>query len=246
MELREYWAIIRRWWWVPALLVLGVGIISLATQRPWQPAAPAYTTSLSFSVGVQPQQPADGEENYYTALASEYLIDDLAEVVRGSEFAAAVSARLAGQGITVTPGALQGSTQAGKLHRILDVGITWGNPEELDAIADAVAATVEEQAAAFMPRLFAQNAAAYLVDRGGVAAVGPGLREQLDLPVRLLLALAMGIALAFLLDYLDDRIRGREDVEQMGLAVLAEVPKEGGRRPAAAPRREEQVARSSG
>ena len=54
-------------------------------QWPWQPRPAAYTTSLSFSVGVRPQNPASGEEAYYTALASEYLIDDLAEVVRGSE-----------------------------------------------------------------------------------------------------------------------------------------------------------------
>ncbi len=122
---------------------------------------------------MQPVNPGDGEENYYTALASEYLIDDLSEVVRGSEFATAVSERLASQGIAVPPGALQGSTQAGKLHRILNVGITWGNPDELTAIGDAVAATLEESAPDFMPRLFAQNGAAYLVNRGGVAADRP-------------------------------------------------------------------------
>jgi uncharacterized protein involved in exopolysaccharide biosynthesis len=140
MELRQYWAIIRRWWWIPVLTVLLTAALTLVTQKPWQPRPAAYTTSLSFSVGVQPQDPASGEEAYYTALASEYLIDDLAEVVRGSEFAAAVSRRLQAQGITVPPGALQGSTQAGKLHRIMTVGITWSNPDELTAIGDAVAA----------------------------------------------------------------------------------------------------------
>jgi capsular polysaccharide biosynthesis protein len=171
------------------------------------------------------QDPASGEEAYYTALASEYLIDDLAEVVRGSEFAAAVSRRLQAQGITVPPGALQGSTQAGKLHRIMTVGITWGNPDELSLIGDAVAATLEQEAATFMPRLFAQNGAAYLDNQGGVGTVSPGLRDRLELPLRLLIALAAGIALAFLADYLDDRIRGREDVERLGLRVVGEIPR---------------------
>lgn len=227
MELRQYWAVIRRRWWIPASLVVAVVAITLISQRPWQTRPPTYATSLSFSVGVQPQQPGDGEENYYTALASEYLIDDLAEVVRGSEFATAVSQRLAGQGIVVPPGALQGSTQAGKLHRILTVTINGGNPDELAAVADAVVQTVEEQAPQFMPRLFAQNAAAFLVNRGGVTEVGPGLRQRLDFPVRLLLALAVGVALAFLVDYLDDRIRGRDDVEQIGLPIVGEIPKSG-------------------
>ncbi len=225
MELRQYWTIIRRWWWIPLLTVLLTALLTLVTQRPWQPRPAAYTTSLSFSVGVQPQNPASGEEAYYTALASEYLIDDLAEVVRGSEFAAAVSQRLQSQGIVVPPGALQGATQPGKLHRILNVGITWGNPDELAAMGDAVAATIEEDAPAFMPRLFAQNGAAYLVNRGGVGEVGPGLRERLEFPLRLLLALAAGIALAFLADYLDDRVRGREDVERLGLRVVGEIPR---------------------
>lgn len=225
MELRQYWAIIRRWWWIPVLTVLLTALLTLVTQRPWQARPAAYTTSLSFSVGVQPQNPDNGEEAYYTALASEYLIDDLAEVVRGSEFAAAVSQRLQAQGITVPPGALQGSTEAGKLHRILNVGITWGNPDELSAIGDAVAATLKEEAATFMPRLFAQNGAAYLINRGAVGQIGPGLREKLELPLRLLLGLAAGIALAFLADYLDDRVRGREDIEQLGLRVVGEIPR---------------------
>ena len=225
MELRQYWAVIRRWWWIPVLTVLLVAVLSLVTTRPWQPKAQAYTTSLSFSIGLKPENPADGEENYYTALASEYLIDDLAEVVRGSEFASAVSQRLQAQGITIPPGALQGSTQAGKLHRIMTVGMTWGNPDELSAIADAVIQTIQEDAPTFMPRLFAQNGAAYLVNRGGVAAVGTGLRQKLEFPLKLLIALAAGIALAFLVDYLDDRIRGREDVERLGLSVVGEIPK---------------------
>lgn len=225
MELRLYWAVIRRWWWIPVLTVLLVAVLSLVGARPWQPKAQAFTTSLSFSIGLKPENPADGEENYYTALASEYLIDDLAEVVRGSEFAGAVSQRLQAQGITIPPGALQGSTQAGKLHRIMTVGMTWGNPDELSAIADAVIQTIQEDAPTFMPRLFAQNGAAYLVNRGGVAAVGTGLRQKLEFPLKLLIALAAGIALAFLVDYLDDRIRGREDVERLGLSVVGEIPK---------------------
>lgn len=226
MELRQYWAIIRRWWWIPVLTVLLTAALTLLTQRPWQARPAAYTTSLSFSVGVQPQDPASGEEAYYTALASEYLIDDLAEVVRGSEFAAAVSQRLQAQGINVPPGALQGVTQPGKLHRILTVGITWDNPDDLAAIGNAVAATIEQEAATFMPRLFAQHGAAYLVNQGGVGEVGPGLRQRLEFPLRLLLALAAGIALAFLADYLDDRIRGRADVERLGLRVVGEIPRQ--------------------
>jgi len=76
-----------------------------------------------------------------------------------------------------------------------------------------------------MPRLFAQNAAAYLINRGGVGEIGPGLRQKLELPLRLLIALAAGIGLAFLAHYLDDRIRSREDLDGLGLPVIGEIPR---------------------
>jgi capsular polysaccharide biosynthesis protein len=56
-------------------------------------------------------------------------------------------------------------------------------------------------------------------------AVGKSLRERLDLPIRLFLALLAGIALAFLLDYLDDTVRDQAELEEMGITVLGEIPR---------------------
>jgi capsular polysaccharide biosynthesis protein len=42
--------------------------------------------------------------------------------------------------------------------------------------------------------------------------------------VRLLLAVLVGVALCFLLDYLDDSVRNKSELEAMGISVLAEVP----------------------
>ena len=225
MELREYWTVIRRRWWVPLALVAIVAIAWVAMNKPWVPRPPSYDISLSFSVGIKPQDAIDSEENYYVALTSEYLIDDLSEVVRGSEFAAAVSERLAEQGLSIPAGAIMGSAQTGDLHRILQVSLNWGDPEQLAAIADAIVVTLQEDVDRFMPRLFAQNGAAYLVNRGNVTPLGPSVTQKLDLPIRLLLALCVGLALCFLLHYLDTRVREPIDLEEMGLAVLGQIPR---------------------
>ena len=227
MELRTYFDIIRRRWWILVALLLLTLAFTLLTQRPWQPRPTSYVLGMSFSVGVQPQEIEDAYtyDGYYTALSSEYLIDDFSEIVKGSEFAAAVSQRLVDQGIDVSPGVIQGSAQTGTVHRILQVTVYGNDPEQLPLIADAVEATLTEDAHIFMPRLLADQGAVYRINRGGVTAIGPGLRERLDLPLRLALAFIAGIGLIFLFEYLDNRIRTREQLEAVGFSVLGEIPR---------------------
>ncbi len=224
MELKRLWRIIRRRWWLPAVMV-GLVLISIGL-RPSPP--PTYVASVRFLVGVQPEPlnpDVYGYDRYYTWLTSEYLIDDFAEVVRGSAFAARVSARLKDQGITVPPGAIQGSTQTGKLHRLVTITVTWSNPEELKAIANAVITTVQEDGSQFFPQTFGYGVTAILVDGPHIGPTVPGLRAKLDAPVRLMLALLVGIGLVLLWHYVDDTLYEREDVTSLGLTIMAEIPR---------------------
>jgi capsular polysaccharide biosynthesis protein len=227
MELREYWHIIRRRWWLPVGLAVAVGLLTVVMQRPWQPRPPSYTATMRFNVGIQPERLSDvyTYDRYYTMLTSEYLVDDMGEIVRSQRFAEEVSRRLADQGITVPAAAIGAITQPGKLHRILTVNVSWGDPSQIGAIAQAVADTVTEGSAEFFSQFSAEEADIRLIDPPVVAQVGRSAREQLDLPLRIALALAAGVGLAFILHYLDDYVRERTDLEKMGLVVLGEVPR---------------------
>jgi len=152
-------------------------------------------------------------------------VDDMGEIVRSQRFAEAVSRRLADQGVSVPAAAIGASTQPGKLHRILTVNVSWGDPTQLKAIAEAVAATVTEGSAEFFSQFSAEEADIRLIDPPAIAQVGRSAREQLDLPLRIALALAAGVALAFLLHYLDDYVRERADLEKLDIVVLGEVPR---------------------
>lgn len=227
MELRTYWKIILRRWWLPVGLALLVGLLALMMQKPWQPRPTTYNATMRFNVGLQPERIPGvyTYDRYYTMLTSEYLVDDLSEIVRSQAFAAEVSRRLADQGLSVPAGAIGASTQPGKLHRILTVSVGWGDEAQLRAIAAAVAATLTESSAAFFGQFSADEADIRLIDPPIIGAVGRPAREQLDLPLRVLLALIAGLALAFLLDYLDDSVRERAELEGIGVVVLGEIPR---------------------
>ncbi len=227
MELRSYWRIVRRRWWLPVGLALAVLALTLVVQRPWQARPPVYSAAMRFNVGIKPERIPGVYtfDRYYTMLTSEYLVDDLGEIVRSQAFAQEVSRRLEGQGIAVPAGAIGASTQPGKLHRILTVNVNWGDEVQLRAIADAIAATLTESSAEFFGQFSAEEADIRLIDPAVISMVGRPAREQLDLPLRVLLALAAGAGLAFLLHYLDDSVQDRSDLEALGIAILGEIPR---------------------
>jgi len=228
MELRQIWQIIRRRWQFPVLLTVLTGLFSLVQMRPWQPVPPTYAASLRMLVGVLPAVEADiaaYDPRYYAWLTSEYLVDDFTEVVRSELFARNVSARLSQQEIQVPPGVIRGSAATGKQHRIITLSFTWGNAEELTAIAEATADELTENAPQYFRVLGTDGAGITLLDAPAVGPVAPGLRDRLEFALRLLLALFAGLGLAFLVDYLDTSVRARAELEEMGYPVLGEIPK---------------------
>jgi len=228
MELREYWLIIKRRWWIPVLLTLLVGLISLVQLRPWQTTPESYTASMRMLVGVMPAAEQDEtayDPRYYAWLTSEYLVDDFTEVVRSELFAGNVSARLADQAIEVPAGVIQGSAATGKQHRIITLNFGWNDREQLVAMADAAAAELTENIGLYFQQMGTDGAGVTLIDGPNVGVVGPSVRSRLDLPLRLMLAFLVGLGLIFLLDYLDTSIRDPRDLEELGLPILGAIPR---------------------
>jgi capsular polysaccharide biosynthesis protein len=219
MELRQYWRIIRRRWWLIASLLIIVLIVSLIT---YEEPAPAYRVTMRFAIGVEGEEPVSalsGEGRSDAWLASEYLADDLSEVLKGGDFAARISQQV---GFDVPAGTIFATRE----HRIMTVMITWRDRDQVQAIAEAVGAAVEDGGADYFPQLAGVQARAVLIDGPGIGIVGRNLQDKLDLPLRLFVALVAGVALAFLWDYLDDTVRDRTELESLGVPVLGEIPRE--------------------
>jgi capsular polysaccharide biosynthesis protein len=234
MELRQYWRIVWKRVWVVLVLVVVVGLVSLGTYT-----APPMTfqATLRFTVGIVPEKRPSAEygyDYYYTWVTSEYVADDLAEIVKGGAFATAVREQMAAVGVS-SPVNLAGSISGSAEHRILTVTVArTGTDEaagEVTRIADAVVAVLEERAGAFFGQVGHDSAAVdvTLNDPPVAVPLPVSLTTRLDLPLRLGLALLAGVALTFLLDYLDTSVGDRAELEAMGLPVLGEIPPERGR-----------------
>lgn len=224
MELRDYWRVLRRRWLlvlIPAAIVLLVGVAT------YNPPPAVYNVGVRFLVSQPPAPLAreSDEDAYYTWLESEYIVNALTDWVNGNRFGAAVSAELAEEGIIIPAGAIQGALVADNARSMLTVSLTYGDSAALEAMVAAVIGVLQEQNVAALPQLGNEPAQLTLLDSPVINQIPAGFRSQLDLPLRLLIALAAGVGLAFLVDYLDPTVRLREEVEALGIPLLGEIPK---------------------
>jgi protein tyrosine kinase modulator len=226
MELKDYARVIRRYLWLIIALPVVVGIGSWIFRA--QPA-PVYQASVRFTIGVDalPASQVTGYDPILTAYqASEYIRDDFVEIVHSDVFADDVNAELAKMGVTgVKISKNNISAAVENQRRLMSMTISWGNPEQAQQIADAAVKNLSDNNAKYFAQLGSTGAQVAVIDKPVVSRVGASLREQLDIPIRVLIALLAGIALAFVLDYLDNSVRDARDAESLGLGVIGEIPR---------------------
>ncbi len=228
MELRQYWAILQRRWWLPVLLTILTALLSAWQLKPWQTPPVSYNVGVRLLIGVLPLPSSDEtayDPRYYAWLTSEYLVDDFTEVVRSGLFAQNVSKRLAAQNIQLPANVIQGSAVTGKQHRIITLSFNWGDRAQLQQIVDGAIAELRQNVGVYFTQLGSAEAIVNVLDEPVINEVRAGVRSRIEFPLRALLGLLIGLGLLFLWDYLDLSIRNRQELEAMGLAVIGEIPK---------------------
>ena len=245
MELRRYWATLWRHRRIVLALPLLVLIISLLI---WAIKPPSYQAELKVQLVLAPPQGATGGDyfhydNYYNYLATEYAVDDIVEVLNGNVFANAVAATLRGPDFNISDVKdedIRGSFLARRTHRVLIVDISSGDRDRTVAVSRAITLTLQRDPVKYFSKgdLVSQQGAAALTIDQPIEARGDRAKRLLNVALQTVIALFAAIALAFLLDYLNDRLRDAEGAgKALGLPVLGEIPDgtpRGGRRGALA------------
>lgn len=223
MELRSFWMILKRRWLyviIPTLIVLVIGLIT------YSPPAPLYNAGVRFIVGQEPigSESLSDEQRLANWKTSEYVVNTLADWVHGGQFAGLISAGLAEKGITVAPQAIVAGTSSDSTRSMMVLSISYGDPIVLEQIMLEADRVLIERNDLGLPQLGGEPAQLVQLDEPIVNKVSASIIKQLDLPLRIFLALVAGIGLAFLVEYLDPTIRDRRELETMGLSVIGAIP----------------------
>ncbi len=236
MELRQYIAVIRRRWPLVAIIVVLSALFSLGLLVTQKPTYTAFTR-LSMRQQSLPAQPPTATQpgfftynDYYNWVATEYASDDYTQIVPSQAFAARVLEKLKGQYPALSVGTVQAALAADRKQRELTISASSADSGLAVAIARAAGQVLTDMSVPTATTPNTNGVAihdnmlfALLDEPSGAGSNQSRLRLNAALPV--VVGLALGLALAFLLEYLDNSLRDSADAERVtGLPVLGAIP----------------------
>lgn len=224
MESRDLLSAIQRRWRIVAFvtliaLVVG-GFFTLRGPLAWE-----ATVRLAVSTGADPRADAPPYvyyRDYYAWLASEYLADDLTEVIKSDAFLKDVAAHL---NEPLAGSSIRQALRTKKTHRIVDVTVQAPNPEQAQRLAGAIAEVIGTQGSKYLRQLATANSQITVIDGPDARPATTTPSQALDIGLRGALGLLGGLLLAWIVDYIDSTLRSPAEVERaLGLPILGEIP----------------------
>jgi capsular polysaccharide biosynthesis protein len=227
MELRRYGQILLRYWWVVLLFTLAGAFLAYTQYK-----STTANYQAAFQVNVQRNDPPPTQDNkgyqdyfeYYQSLSAEYILDDFVMVAKGSVFLTDVSNTLKSTQYPMSVDDLKGAFDVERKHRELIFTARADSEERVLVLAKALSSNMEKNAGKYLARGEEQKISGRVIDFPTSAAYNSG-RNILVSSVRLIVGLILGVGLAFLLAYLDNRLRKPDDFsEVLGLPIMGQIP----------------------
>ncbi|HVA23309.1 MAG TPA: hypothetical protein VMW62_02870 [Chloroflexota bacterium] len=222
MELRAFWNILVRWRWV-VLAVSGAAVIASGVLAVIQPPGYKAQTVLAFS--APPSQASislPGLDEQNRGLFAEQAVDDFTKIVPTFGFAQGVAKHLS---FPMDPRAVERAwTVKKQAHHLLSIEAAAPTEDRAIALAKAAADEITQNGQTYYKALNSQDLAVAVPDPAHSEGISGRILDYLFIAARIVSGLIVGVGLAFLLNYLDDRINSADDAESLGFRVLGSIP----------------------
>jgi len=235
MELRAFWNVLVRWRWV-VLLVTGAAVVASGVLAVIAPPGYKAQTVISFSA-PPPTTPSTipGLDQQNRLLSAEQVVEDFTKIVPTYGFAQGVVKRLS---FPADPHQIEKVwTVKKQAHHLLSIEVHAATEQQAVDIAKAADDEITTNGQSYYKDLNSADLAVAVPDPAHSEGLSGRLLDFLFVIARVVSGLIVGIGLAFLFNYLDDRINGPDDAELLGLRVIGAIPQFGKATAPAAPDR---------
>ncbi len=230
MELRHYIGILRRSWPLLVGLPMLVGVITLVLGLLLPPTYEITTQLLVTQDTIASSSPPlalPNYENFHSWVSSEYIDDDLPQLVQTRRFASDVANWVqATHGITLDPDTLTKQFSAERQHRMVSLTTVDRRKDVAKYLAEGAVAMLQQNGLGYWERQETASLNVSEVDMPPEAKRVQGLGQlALDTVLRSMLALILAVGLAFLRYYMDRSLHTRAQVEALGIVAAAIIPR---------------------
>lgn len=215
--------LLRRWWLILIPVVIVAVFVVPDLLRPSPATSGGYSTTVRYTAAQELDVPGRDGDYQDIWLASELTVNALTEWVRTTRFRQEVADFAAGRGVEFDPLAL--GIISDNQRSIGVLVLSWDDADQLSIIVNAAIEVMQTRAQDYFPQLEQQPARVTLLDEPVITAVPPSLPNRFAPFLRLAIGLGVGLVLAFLVEYLDRTLRRREEVEALGMRVIATIPR---------------------
>ena len=214
MQLRDYWVVISKRWWLILLVAFAATLGSYGFSKLQEPV---YRSTIKLTV-------TPSRMDYGLTMVIESLLRQYSERLRTDKIAEAVNARLQ---LDLPTDTLKGKVRVSPVPEdyILMVTVDDSDPNRARDIAYALADEfVNQQQILMAPVNPTDRIEVSILDRPTPGELFYPKTRQFALAAAAL-GLVIGLLLAFLLEYLDDTLKTADDVERFAsLSVLGAIP----------------------
>ncbi len=230
MELLSLFEIVKRRWWLVLIPVIVAGVLSISALRTMIAPPVSYALVMRFTASAKPANGGNFQDTNYTPwLASEYAVNGIKDWIRTESFAKELSAALAKRGKPIAQDALRSVITSDNNRSVFQFIVqSWPNADELREIGLAAVDALVNHAETYWPQFGPDQTKTVIVplDAPEPAAAAVPITQRIAPLIRLGIGLALGLLLAFVAEYFDRTLRNRDEVEALGLNVVAQVPRQ--------------------
>jgi len=211
-DLLHYWSVVKRRFWVLAVVVVVAVLVAGSVSYYLLPGIYSASTTL---IVVRQETPV---LDYSTMLMNTQLAKTYPEIIRSRQIAKRVIGNL-GLPLTVTEFAAKVKVQAVPNTLLIQIAVEDQNPAKAASIANALASEFMREVVDLMK---VENVS--VVDPAIAPAEPVWPRPLLNMAVAGVLGAMIGLALVFMVESLDNRLKTEEDVRRhLGLPVLGAI-----------------------
>lgn len=214
ISIRDIIKILLRKWWIVFICVVVFGVASYIWTNNF--VVPMYTASTTLYVGKNTDQ--IGIASTDLNLGSN-LIMDYREIAKSKLVAYEVIDEL---GLRMSAGAMAGRIRVDQrdMTRVIQISVSDPNPQMATDIANTVAEVFKGKVIEIM-----QVENVQVIDKAELPMFPVSPNKQMNYMVGIVLGLAIGVGIIFLIEFLDDTVKTPEDVQKYtGLTVIGTIP----------------------